>query len=52
MEITAELRGEGAVELVYRLIDQSFTVTRALCRKMDPKIGTAPKTQSRSKDKY
>jgi len=25
-------------------------VTRALCRKTDPRITTAPKTQSRSKD--
>jgi len=26
------------------------SVTGALCRKTDPKIATAPKTQSRSKD--
>ena len=25
MEVAAELRGEGAVGLVYRLIDHSFT---------------------------
>ena len=29
---------------------RSSTVTGALCRKPDPKIATAPKTQSRSKD--
>jgi len=29
---------------------QNADVTGALCRKTDPKIATAPKTQSRSKD--
>jgi len=29
-----------------------MVVTGALCRKMDPKIATALKTQSRSEDKY
>jgi len=28
----------------------SRSVTGGLCRKTDPKIATAPKTQSRSKD--
>jgi len=31
-------------------LNVSTTVTEALCRKTDPKIATAPKTQSRSKD--
>ena len=37
-------------EFLYYPIVSHPTVTGALCRKTDPKIVTAPKTQSRSKD--
>jgi len=35
---------------VHLLVDLCLVVTGALCRKTDPKIATAPNTQSRSKD--